>query len=60
MPWKIFKEGGEFCVYKHDADGNKVGDALGCHPSRAARNGMITDGGLDEQRGAAPPKAKKE
>ena len=41
MPWKIFKEGDEFCVYKHDADGNKVGDALGCHPSRAAARRQI-------------------
>lgn len=41
MPWKIFKEDGEWCVYKHDADGNKVGDALGCHPSRAAAQRQI-------------------
>ena len=34
MPYKIFKDGDEFCVYKHDTDGNKVGDTLGCHPTR--------------------------
>lgn len=33
MPWKVFKEGEKFCVYKLDADGNKTGKSLGCHDS---------------------------
>jgi HK97 family phage major capsid protein len=31
MPWDIFKKDNEFCVHKIDADGNKIGDPLGCH-----------------------------
>lgn len=34
MPYKIFKENDEFCVYKHDPTGKKTGEALGCHTSR--------------------------
>lgn len=34
MPYKIFQENGKFCVYKHDAAGNKVGSSHGCHPTR--------------------------
>lgn len=34
MPYKIFSEKGEFCIYKHDGSGNKVGSTHGCHPSR--------------------------
>lgn len=34
MPWATFKEGDEFCVYKLDADNEKTGETLGCHPSR--------------------------
>jgi hypothetical protein len=34
MPWKVFKEGEEFCVYKIDAEGNKTGKSLGCHPTQ--------------------------
>ena len=35
MPWKVVRENDEFCVYKHDADGNPVGDTLGCHATEA-------------------------
>jgi len=34
MPYKIYHDGDEFCVYKHDADGMKMGDSMGCHPTR--------------------------
>lgn len=34
-PWRIIKEGDQFCVYKEDAEGSPVGDALGCHRTRA-------------------------
>lgn len=34
MPWATFKEGDEFCVYKLNADNEKTGESLGCHPSR--------------------------
>lgn len=34
MPWATFKEGDEFCVYKLDAENEKSGETLGCHPSR--------------------------
>lgn len=35
MPWATFQEGSKYCVYKLDADNNKTGESLGCHPSRA-------------------------
>lgn len=33
MPYKIFKEGDEYCVHKENADGSK-GDRIGCHSTR--------------------------
>lgn len=33
MPYTIAKRDGEFCVYKKDADGNPMGESLGCHPT---------------------------
>lgn len=41
MPYKIFPENGKQCVYKHDADGNKVGKSLGCHPNRKDAIGQL-------------------
>lgn len=34
MPYKIFPEDGQQCIYKHDESGNKVGPKRGCHPNR--------------------------
>lgn len=31
MPYKVFRNDGRYCVYKHDEAGNKVGSLLGCH-----------------------------
>jgi uncharacterized protein len=31
MPWKIIKQDNEWCVYKHDDNGDAIGDSLGCH-----------------------------
>ena len=33
MPYTIERQGGEWCVYKADAEGAPTGDTLGCHPS---------------------------
>jgi hypothetical protein len=33
MPWKIFKNENEHCVYKVDEEGNQMGKSLGCHDS---------------------------
>lgn len=41
MPYKIFPVDDEYCVYKHDANGNKVGKPLGCHPSRAEAKAQL-------------------
>jgi hypothetical protein len=35
MPWKIQKDGEEFCVYKEDDKGEPEGKSLGCHPDQA-------------------------
>lgn len=35
MPWATFKQDNEFCVFRIDADGDKTGETLGCHPTRA-------------------------
>lgn len=34
MPWKIFVENDEHCVFKVTADGQKTGKALGCHTAK--------------------------
>jgi len=36
MPWMIVHKDDQWCVYKHDAEHNPVGDTLGCHPSEEA------------------------
>jgi hypothetical protein len=41
MPWKTYLENGEYCVYKHDSVGNKVGSALGCHATEAEAQTQI-------------------
>lgn len=41
MPYKVVEQNGEYCVYKHDADGNPVGKAHGCHPSRSEANSQM-------------------
>jgi|KBSMisStandDraft_5_1062788.scaffolds.fasta_scaffold22502_3 hypothetical protein len=35
MPWKVFKEGSQFCVHKLNTDGSK-GAKVGCHPTKDA------------------------
>ena len=34
MPWKIVKDGEQFCVHKENADGS-AGDKVKCHPTEA-------------------------
>jgi HK97 family phage major capsid protein len=34
MPYIIRKQDGEYCVYKEGADGEPVGETLGCHETR--------------------------
>jgi hypothetical protein len=41
MPYKIVERDGKFCVYKHDEDGNAVGESHGCHDSREQANGQM-------------------
>ena len=41
-PYGVFEEGGEYCVYKVDEDGKKVGDKLGCHPTVDEAEDQIT------------------
>jgi len=41
MLWKVFEETGKYCVYKLDADGNRTGDALGRHETKAAAEAQI-------------------
>lgn len=40
-PWDIFEEGGEYCIYKVDEDGSRVGDSLGCHSTRGEANDQL-------------------
>lgn len=42
MPYDIFKQDDEFCVFKVDGAGDRTGSALGCHDSRSAANDQIT------------------
>jgi len=41
MPWATFQQGDEYCNFKVDADGNKVGETLGCHPSKPAAQAQV-------------------
>lgn len=41
MPYGKYKEGDQTCVYKHDADGKKMGDAMGCHDTEKEADAQI-------------------
>lgn len=51
MPYKIFEENGEFCVYKHAPDGSKTGKNLGCHPTRDEANDQMAAIYANENKG---------
>jgi hypothetical protein len=41
MPYKVFKIDEKFCVYKHDADGRRLGDSFGCHDTQGQAENQI-------------------
>ena len=41
MPYKTFKEGNEWCVYKIDDSDNQTGKSLGCHSSKDDANSQV-------------------
>lgn len=41
MPYKAFKRGDQWCVYKHDSQGRAIGDDLGCHDTKAEADRQI-------------------
>lgn len=41
MPYVIRKQDNQYCVYKQDADGNPIGDSLGCNDSHAGAQSQI-------------------
>jgi len=44
MPWKVVAngpEGKKHCVYKHDAEGNPIGESLGCHATVEEANAQL-------------------
>lgn len=40
MPWKVFKDGGQFCVHKQNSDGSK-GEKVACHPDEEKANAQL-------------------
>lgn len=41
--WATFAEGGQFCVYAVDADGNKTGKSIECYESRSEGNAKVEE-----------------
>jgi HK97 family phage major capsid protein len=41
MPYGKWQNGEQICVYKKDADGNRIGESLGCHPTEDAADAQI-------------------
>lgn len=41
MPYKAFKQGNQYCVYKLDSSDNKTGGSLGCHSSKDKANKQV-------------------
>ncbi len=41
MPWKVFEEGSQYCVYRVNEDGEAVGETLGCHETREDANAHV-------------------
>ncbi|KKN63598.1 hypothetical protein LCGC14_0500470 [marine sediment metagenome] len=54
MPWKAFKRGDEWCVFKIDADDAATGDSLGCHDTRAKANSQVAALNANVKEGAVP------
>jgi phage head maturation protease len=40
-PWNVFPVGAEFCVFRVDDEGNRMGESLGCHDTRAAAREQV-------------------
>jgi len=40
-PYGVFKQDDEYCVFKVNEDGDRTGEALGCHPSESAADEQI-------------------
>lgn len=41
MPWKVFKQGDEYCVFKVDGSGDATGKTLGCHPDKPKADAQL-------------------
>ncbi|MBU2249539.1 MAG: HK97 family phage prohead protease [Gammaproteobacteria bacterium] len=58
-PWDVFAVEGEFCVFKVDADGERTGDTLGCHPTedeaRQQVEALYASEDTEDTEDAAPP-----
>jgi hypothetical protein len=59
VPYKVYPEGNKFAVYKHDAEGQKVGKRLGLHASRPKANRQIAALHANEGKEAMSPMTEK-
>lgn len=41
MPWDVFKQDDEFCVFRVNEDGERMGDDLGCHESEEEAQAQV-------------------
>jgi len=56
MPWKIFMEDDQHCVYKIDADEMKTGNSLGCHDTEDEAKDQLAALNANEDKEASKTK----
>lgn len=60
MPYKVYTEDGKYAVYKHDAEGRKVGKRLGTHASSRQANAQLSALYASEGKEGTSPMDEKE
>lgn len=50
-PWDVFPVAGEFCVFRIDEEGSRMGEALGCHETESAARQQVEALYASEQAG---------
>lgn len=51
MPWAVFQQGSEYCIFKLDAENEKTGESIACHPSRSEAQKQIAALYANEKKG---------
>lgn len=56
MPWAVFQQGSQYCIFKLNADNEKDGESIACHPSRDAAQKQVAALYASEKKGGTKRK----